>query len=67
MAKLQVCLGLNSPSKMPQTPGTEPEKREEMEENFECAAAIAVFHGHVRRAVFSLRNGAQSTREWSQV
>ena len=30
-----------------------------MEENFERAAAIAVFHGHVRRAVFSLRDGAQ--------
>ena len=30
-----------------------------MEENFERAAAIAVFHGHVRRAVFSLKDGAQ--------
>ena len=32
--------------------------REEMEENFERAAAIAVFHGHVRRAVISLKDGA---------
>ena len=30
-----------------------------MEENFERAAAIAVFHGHVRRAVLSLKDGAQ--------
>ena len=29
-----------------------------MEENFERAAAIAVFHGHVRRAVESLKDGA---------
>ena len=32
--------------------------REEMEENFERAAAIAVFHGHVRWAVISLKDGA---------
>ena len=30
-----------------------------MEESFERAAAIAVFHGHVRRAVLSLKDGAQ--------
>lgn len=30
-----------------------------MEENFERAAAIAVFHGHVRRAVMSLKDGAE--------
>lgn len=29
-----------------------------MEENFERAAAIAVFHGQVRRAVMSLKDGA---------
>lgn len=33
--------------------------REEMEENFERAAAIAVFYGHVRRAVISLKDGAE--------
>ncbi|XP_065896882.1 GATOR2 complex protein MIOS-like [Dysidea avara] len=38
-------------------------KREEMEENFERAAAIAVFHGHVRRAVSSLRDGAVATSQ----
>jgi len=37
--------------------------REEMEENFERAAAIAVFHGHVRRAVSSLRDGAVATSQ----
>ena len=30
-----------------------------MEENFERAAAIAVFYGHVRRAVISLKDGAE--------
>ena len=34
-----------------------------MEENFERAAAIAVFHGHVRRAVSSLRDGAVATSQ----
>ena len=32
--------------------------REEMEENFERATTIAVFHGHVRRAVISRKDGA---------
>ena len=31
--------------------------REQIEENFECAAAIAVFHGHVRWEVISLKDG----------
>ena len=32
--------------------------REEMNENYERAAAIAVFQGHVRRGIVSLKDGA---------
>ncbi len=32
--------------------------RQELENSFERAAAVAVFHGHIRRGITSLKDGA---------
>jgi len=34
-----------------------------MEESFERAAAIAVFHGHIRRGITSLKDGATIAKQ----
>ncbi|XP_064401805.1 GATOR2 complex protein MIOS-A-like [Halichondria panicea] len=38
-------------------------KRQEMEDNFERAAAVAVFHGHIRRSITSLKDGAAIAKQ----
>lgn len=37
-------------------------KRQELEENFERAAAVAVFHGQIRRGITSLNDGASNAK-----
>ncbi len=37
--------------------------RQEMEDNFERAAAVAVFHGHIRRSITSLKDGAAIAKQ----
>ena len=34
-----------------------------MEDNFERAAAVAVFHGHIRRSITSLKDGATIAKQ----
>ncbi len=37
--------------------------RQELEDNFERAAAVAVFHGHIRRGITSLKDGAAVAKQ----